>query len=81
MVKIRYFLLAFARILFLIFLSISLYAGENIYLDNEEIQEYKGKTGLWMHIDSPAELISCSKKFSTDVEEIYILNNIFLIFY
>jgi len=61
-------------VLILLTLIINPIAGEEIYIDNLDIQEYKGRFGKWILIDSKSSLISLSKKFLTPIIDIYRLN-------
>jgi hypothetical protein len=54
----------------------SLNAQQTVDIDNDDIQIYKGKTGKWIQIDSKNTLISISKKYNSNIDEICALNNI-----
>jgi murein DD-endopeptidase MepM/ murein hydrolase activator NlpD len=61
----------------IIFLFLTgLNAEQKIYLDNDEIQEYKGKLGKWFQVESIKALLSLSKKYSADIKEVNSINNI-----
>ncbi len=65
----------FYTVLFVLILCISLKAQQSIYLDNENIQEYKGKLGKWFLADSRNSIKSLSKKFFVNINEIYSINS------
>jgi len=52
------------------------FAKEKISIDNQYIQEYKGTLGKWVKIKSNKSLLFYSKKYSTSIDDIYIINNI-----
>jgi hypothetical protein len=66
----------FYTIFFVLIFCINLKAQQITYLDNENIQEYKGKLGKWFLIDSKNSIKSISKKYSINIDEIYTINNI-----
>jgi murein DD-endopeptidase MepM/ murein hydrolase activator NlpD len=66
----------FYTIFFLLVFCIVLKAQQIVYLDNENIQEYKGRLGKWFLVDSKNSIKLLSKKYSVNSEEIYNLNNI-----
>ena len=51
-------------------LTFNVFASEKVYIDNEDIQEYKGKLGKWVLISSKSVLMSLSKRFYTKISEI-----------
>lgn len=59
----------------LVFFSPS-FAQQKVYLDNENFQQYKGRLGKWILIDSRRTLSSVTTKISTDINDIYSLNEI-----
>jgi murein DD-endopeptidase MepM/ murein hydrolase activator NlpD len=46
-----------------------------IYIDNEHIQEYKGRLGRWEHVVSKGKLRVLMKKYGTTEKEICLINN------
>jgi len=63
-------------IIFILLLYSGLKAEQQIYLDNKEIQEYKGKLGKWISVDSRQSIQQIAKKLSTNIDEIYNVNGI-----
>ncbi len=58
-------------ILFFIFLSsVLVYADEQIQVDNQNFQEYKGRVGVWMMVVSPAHLNYYIHKFYITRKEV-----------
>ncbi len=51
-------------------------AKENIFIDNPDIQEYKGRLGKWMFINSPGTLTSACRNYSISIKEITSFNSI-----
>ena len=50
-------------------------AQEQIYLDNEHIQQYKGQVGKWVMIRSKSALENYSSEFSSSIEDILTINS------
>ena len=63
-------------IFFILLFCINLKAQQIIYLDNEEIQEYKGKLGKWVLIENKNSIRSLSKKYNVNIQDIYSINTI-----
>ena len=63
-------------IILLLLFSTYLYAQQEVYIDNENIQEYKNTLGQWHPANSKNDLIALAKKYSSDINEIYKLNNL-----
>ncbi|MBN2039279.1 MAG: M23 family metallopeptidase [Spirochaetes bacterium] len=63
-------------IVLLLLFSTSLYSQQIVYIDNEKIQEYKNTLGIWLPAASKQELTALSNKYSSDIDQIYKLNNI-----
>jgi murein DD-endopeptidase MepM/ murein hydrolase activator NlpD len=63
-------------IFFILLFCLNLKAEQIIYFDNEEIQEYKGKLGKWFQVESINSIKSLSKKYLTNINDIYSINNI-----
>jgi len=63
-------------IFFILLFCLNLRAQQIIFLDNEEIQEYKGKLGKWFLLESKNSIKSLSKKYITNIDDIYSVNNI-----
>ncbi|MFH0977289.1 MAG: M23 family metallopeptidase [Spirochaetota bacterium] len=63
-------------LIFLLLLYSNLAAQQHVYLDNENIQEYKGKLGKWFLFESRNSMISLIKKFSCSIDDVYTLNKI-----
>ncbi len=63
-------------IIFCVIISTTiLYAGETVYMDNENIQEYRGNIGQWLSIKSIAHLRSAVRKFKTNISEVRKINH------
>jgi murein DD-endopeptidase MepM/ murein hydrolase activator NlpD len=65
-----------SSILSILIICSGLNAQQTVDIDNDDIQAYKGKTGKWIQIDSKQTLNSVSKKYNSNIDEIYLLNNI-----
>lgn len=64
----------FYTIFFILLFCISLKAQQIIFLDNEEIQEYKGKLGKWFLVENKESIKSLSKKYRADIDDIFSIN-------
>lgn len=53
-----------------------LIAGEKTYIDNLNIQEYKGKPGKWILVTSKNSVLYAAKEYAVSLDEIYSLNDI-----
>jgi hypothetical protein len=62
-------------ILLLPLLHSGLFASETVYLDNDEIQEYRGKQGKWMMISSKNHLDSLVVKHDVPLSDILKANS------
>lgn len=63
-------------ILILFFSSGVVSAGEKIAIDNRDIQEYRGKIGKWVLIDSKNTITYYTNEFSSSLSEVFKLNNL-----
>lgn len=59
----------------LFLLTVGAFAQEQIQIDNENIQEYKGRLGIWMTVDQ-AKLNYCISKFSISLKDVQDINGI-----
>ena len=66
----------FYIIFFILLFCINLKAQQTIYLDNEDIQEYKGKLGKWFQVENKNTIKSLSKKYQINIKGIYSINSI-----
>ncbi len=62
-------------ILFILLFCAGLYAQQTVNIDNDDIQEYKGKLGKWFQIDSKNSIMSISNKFGSYIDDIYKIND------
>ncbi|HDP81287.1 MAG TPA: M23 family metallopeptidase [Spirochaetes bacterium] len=53
-----------------------LHAKENILIDNASIQEYQGRFGKWIHINSPHTVKTACRDYSVTLNEVYSLNRL-----
>ena len=53
-----------------------LMASDIVFIDNPEVQEYKGITGKWILLESKESLSAYAKKIGTLLEDIYKINNV-----
>lgn len=60
-------------IIFLLCLGIA-GAREKVFIDNIEIQEYKGRLGKWMMMSSGAALVQVAREFGSTADEIHAIN-------
>lgn len=64
--------------IFVLFIVIFLYslllAAENILIDNNEIQLYKGRLGKWQLIDNRNNINYFAKKYGINKNEVYSIN-------
>ena len=58
-----------------LFSSIMVYSAESINLDNQDLQEYKGKKGLWTMVQSSADLNNLVKKYNITLKEAKEIND------
>ena len=58
----------------IIFLSATLYGNEEVFLDNAEIQRYKGSLGKWISIPSMPSLKQYVRKYNTSLSKVRELN-------
>lgn len=65
-----------ALVLFLLVFASVLSAGEQIFLDNKDIQQYNGKLGRWVEIQPNTDFKVYAAKFGVTVESISELNNL-----
>lgn len=63
----------FLIVIIILFAVNPVYADIN-YLDNKDIQEYKGKLGRWMILYSNESIKLYSKKYNISSEEIFAIN-------
>lgn len=49
-------------------------AAERVFIDNTEIQEYKGRLGKWMMMGSGAALVPLAREFGSTADEVYSIN-------
>lgn len=61
-------------VLSLFLITISAYAEEQIQIDNEHFQEYKGRLGIWMIVESSARLNVFISKFSISLKDVQDVN-------
>lgn len=54
--------------------SINASAKQKIYIDNSEIQEYRGKQGIWLSVDSRNTLNFYLKKFGVSFSDVTAVN-------
>jgi len=59
----------------LLMLFSSIYADNTIYIDNNEVQSYKGRFGKWLYIDSSYKLNSYLNQFKSTMVELDVINN------
>jgi len=66
------------RILLILSIVLSIYsgafAGEKIYIDNEYIQQYRGKLGCWMMFESRKKLQAVTEKYGISIQDVDELN-------
>jgi hypothetical protein len=60
--------------LLLLFLSAGAFASETVFVDNAEIQQYRGELGKWMSLHSMAELNGLVTKFDTSMSKVREIN-------
>jgi murein DD-endopeptidase MepM/ murein hydrolase activator NlpD len=49
-------------------------AREKVFIDNTEIQEYKGRLGKWTMMSSGGTLVQVAREFGTAADEVYAIN-------
>ncbi len=63
-------------LIFILILCAQGRAQQKVYLDNENIQQYNGRLGKWILIDSRKAILNLTSKISTDINDIFSLNSI-----
>ncbi|HSV96889.1 MAG TPA: M23 family metallopeptidase [Spirochaetota bacterium] len=49
-------------------------AREKVFIDNAEIQEYRGRLGKWTMMSSNGTLVQIAREFGTTVDEVHAIN-------
>ncbi len=51
------------------------FASETVFLDNEHIQEFRGKQGRWLHLESKNQLDALLSKQEVDIADVLRINS------
>jgi len=67
-------------VLCFILFSMFLYAEEKVYIDNDNVHEYRGFAGKWVYVNSMYELKKDIKKYDSSISRVKELNENLLVF-